>query len=70
MEAANPDLLSSFRSAAHGFGELPIHYPRLPEQGASGGEHFKWFVENEKGQLHYSLPDLSANDVSLPRNPV
>jgi len=49
-------------------GDLPIHYPRCGNQNAGSGEHFMWFVANEKGNTHHSLPDL-LQDVSLPRNP-
>ncbi|MEX1027819.1 MAG: hypothetical protein WD049_07405, partial [Candidatus Paceibacterota bacterium] len=69
MGAVNSDLLSSFAKASRGFGDLPIHYPRLAAQNASDGEHFQWFVENERGATHYSLPDLTSVDASLPENP-
>jgi CRISPR-associated protein (TIGR03986 family) len=68
MSAANQNLLPSFRKAARGFGELPIHYPQLPEQQGGDGEHFEWFGKNERGR-RLSLPDLHMESVSLPRNP-
>jgi hypothetical protein len=64
ISAANPNLLGSYLRAAGGFGDLPIHYPRLLDQAASSGEHFRWFVQNER-EAKRSLPDLSSPDVSL-----
>jgi CRISPR-associated protein (TIGR03986 family) len=66
INAANPKLLDSFQKAAAGFDELPIHYPRLAGQGPLQGDHFRWFVENERGNQHRVLPDLFEEDVSLP----
>ena len=47
VDGANPNLLKSFKRAALGLGELPIHYPRLVDQPAGETEHFHWFVQNE-----------------------
>jgi len=60
--------LKSFLKAASGFGDLPIHYPRTADQTSGGGEHYKWFEANERGQK-LALPDLSSDDVSLPLDP-
>ena len=69
INAANPQLLGAFKQAAKGFGDTPIHYPRLPEQKAGGGENFKWFEANERGGK-YSLPDLAGGGTpGLPGNP-
>ena len=68
IDLVNPDLRPAFLRSATGFGDLPIHYPRLPTQGPADGKHFEWFVKNEKGQKH-SLPELCDADVSLPQSP-
>ena len=68
IDLVNPDLRPAFLRSATGFGDLPIHYPRLPTQSPADGKHFEWFVKNEKGQKH-SLPELCDADVSLPQSP-
>ena len=65
IKTANPTLLQSFLRAAGGFPGLPVHYPRLRIQQAGSGEHYKWFVENERTK-RLPLPDLLADDPSLP----
>ncbi len=65
INTANPTLLQSFLRAAEGFPGLPVHYPRLRIQQAGSGEHYKWFVENERTE-RLPLPDLLADDPSLP----
>ena len=67
INQANPGLLSAFLKAAAGF-DGPIHYPRLPDQRAGSGEHFRWFGRNEDN-ARLSLPDLGDDDCSLPANP-
>ena len=65
---ANPTLLRSFLRAAAGFEGSPVCYPRLPDQPNQGAEHYEWFVANDAGQKR-PLPDLFADDPSLPVNP-
>lgn len=65
INSVSPGLLPSFKRAASGFGELSIHYPRCQNQNAGSGEHFQWFVANEKNDSPQSLPDLDADHVSL-----
>ncbi len=78
VSAAHPDLLKAFKTASAGWPDLPIHYPPpQPGQRAqqeSGGEHYQWFVENERvsrkvNGRKLSLPDLTAADPSLPDVP-
>ena len=66
ITAANPALLQAFLKAAAGFTGSPVHYPRLTTQRAGDGEHYRWFVANEKGEQSSSLPDLIGSDPSLP----
>jgi CRISPR/Cas system CSM-associated protein Csm3 (group 7 of RAMP superfamily) len=66
IKAANPAVLPAFLKAAAGFAGSPVHYPRLDTQQAGDGEHYRWFVANEKGE-QLPLPDLTPGDPSLPR---
>lgn len=78
MSAANADVLKAFRVAAAGWPDLPVHYPpRQPGERSQGdgGEHYQWFVANERQSRDgngrkLSLPDLTASDPSLPDVPV
>ncbi len=63
-QRGEPDALAVVRAAAKGFAAMPVHYPRLRGQRVGSGDHFKWFVENEK-EARISLPDL-LHDPALP----
>ena len=67
MTKANPNLLKAFLIACKGWKDLATHYPRLNTQPPGSGEHYRWFVENDRvnGPGH-SLPDLTDNPPSLP----
>lgn len=62
--------ISSFLFACQGFNDdLPIHYPRVTDDGLPGpprpdGESFKWFEANDKGP-GYALGNL-AEDKGFP----
>ena len=49
--------------------DVPIHYPRLERKPNPGGENFKWFVDNEKGQgKKVTLPAVT-DEKGLPYQP-
>ena len=56
--------IEAFLVAAKGFDSLPVCYPRMSADDA-GGEHFKWFVANEKGP-RLALQALWQPDPGLP----
>lgn len=58
------DVLNEFLISARGFEQFKIEYPRTRNQDA--GRNFRWFVENERRDNQFSLPDLSAKNPSLP----
>ena len=68
MNGVNPLLLQSFLQIAKGFGEVDVLYPPVPNSPNEIGQHFKWFLANEKSSGH-SLPDVSDPNPLLPLSP-
>ncbi len=68
---SEPVFIRSFLRACKGFDDrLPVHYPRVTEDGQAGppspeGKSFEWFVKNEKRGNLYALPDI-ISDTGLP----
>jgi CRISPR-associated protein (TIGR03986 family) len=70
MNALNPLLLQSFLQIAKGFGDVDVQYPPSPNSPNEVGQHFKWFMANEKPHAQrLSLPDVSDRDPLLPISP-
>ena len=70
MNALNPLLLQSFLQIAKGFGDVDVQYPPAPNSPNEVGQHFKWFMANEKPHAQrLSLPDVSDRDPLLPISP-